>query len=163
MCVISRSHIHKFLEIKPLCNTIYGRLSRRRHAWLEAARGLEPHLVYLHCRHFGETTFAKVSRIRIVDLPANPSHVRSCPLMFYNMTSDHRVVGSSPAGCKLNSINGLGSILRQDISTFLSRSCPNSALIHLSCLKYRRKQRSSPSAKRFEIEHPWRALLRSGS
>jgi len=63
---------------------------------LEAARGLQPYLVCLHCRHFGETTFANVAGIRIVDLPADPSHVRSCLLMFYNMTSDDRGCGFEP-------------------------------------------------------------------
>jgi hypothetical protein len=58
------------------------------------------------------TTFANVAGIRIVDLPADPSHVRSCLLMFYNMTSDHRVAGSSPAGCKSSLRADLLAIMR---------------------------------------------------
>jgi hypothetical protein len=51
----------------------------------------------LHCRHFGKTTFANVSGIRIVDLPGESQVV---PADLLQQTSNDRVAVSSPAGCR---------------------------------------------------------------
>jgi hypothetical protein len=63
-----------------LSNTLFRRASFSRH-------------------HFGETTFANASGIRIADLPPDASRIISYALFFHNMTTDQKVL-SSNGGCK---------------------------------------------------------------
>jgi hypothetical protein len=66
------------------------------------------------------------------------------------MTSDHRVAGSSPAGCKTNNTNYLQIIIRPKIAEFLTASCPNFALISQKNEIWRQSHPHQPNAAAFE-------------